>query len=321
MLARWDGCSTAAISSSVRDMPSRRDDRHGPPDAGAARRRRMRALAIVLALTSVFTVVEVVGGVIAGSLALLADAGHMLSDNLALALALGAIWLAGRPPSDRKTFGYRRAEILAALVNGVALVAVAIWIFIEAAQRLEDPPEVEAGVVLGVGAAGLAVNVTAAIILWRARGESLNLRAAFLHVAGDLAGSIGVIVAALIVLGTGWLAADPLISVLIGLLILISAWTIVREATNVLLEAAPRGLDTAELAGRVMALPGVAEVEDLHVWEISSDFPAMSAHVLVEQEVDCHQRRRDIAQMLEREYGITHSTLQLDHVGGEPPPG
>ena len=309
------------ISSSVPDMAPHRDDRHGPPDAGAARRKRMRALAFVLALTSLFTVVEVVGGLIAGSLALLADAGHMLSDNLALALALGAIWLAGRPPTDHKTFGYRRAEILAALVNGVALVAVAIWIFIEAAERLAEPTEVEAGVVLGVGGAGLAVNVAAAVILWRARGESLNLRAAFLHVVGDLAGSVGVIVAALVILATGWLEADPLISVLIGLLILISAWTIVRDATNVLLEAAPRGLDTAELAGKVMALPGVAEVEDLHVWEISSDFAALSAHVLVDHEVDCHERRRDIADMLEREYGITHSTLQLDHVAEAAGPG
>lgn len=292
---------------------------HGVPRDEDGRRRRLRALGAVLVITSVFTVVEVVGGLLADSLALLADAGHMLSDNVALALALGAIWIAGRPATATKTFGYRRAEILAALANGVALVAVSIWIVVEAVGRLADPPDVEGGLVLAIGGAGLAVNLAGIAILWRGRGESLNVRAAFLHVAGDLAGSVGVIASAVVILTTGFREADPLISLLIAGLILISAWTILRDATNVLLEATPRGIDASEVSGRILAWPGVASVEDLHIWEISSDLPALSAHILVSPGTDCHACRRELAENLEGHYGIVHSTLQVDHVGTAPP--
>ena len=221
-----------------------------------------RALTLVLCLTAAFMVAEVVGGVISGSLALLADAGHMLSDAVSLGLALGALSLARRPPTARLSFGFRRAEILAALANGVALVAIAIWIFIEAARRLQDPPDVAGGTALLVATLGLAVNVTGAAILWRSQGESLNMRAAFAHVVADLLGSLGVIVAAVVIITTGWLYADPLVSILIGLLILVSSWRVLREATEILLEATPSGID-ADAVGRCMAGdeedgPGVA---------------------------------------------------------------
>jgi cobalt-zinc-cadmium efflux system protein len=281
---------------------------------GGAPGRRGRALGLALAVTAGFTAVEAVAGLLTGSLALLADAGHMLSDNVALALALGAIWLAGRPPTAGRSFGYRRAEIIAALVNGVGLVAIAIWIFVEAGQRLGDPSEVEGGWVLVVAALGLVVNIVAARLLF-AGGDSLNVRAAFLHVLGDLAASVGVIVGAVIILTTGWRPVDPLVSILIGLLILISSWSVLRESVDVLLEAAPRGVDVDEIGRRMASVAGVAEVHDLHVWTITSGFTSLSAHLLVERDQDCHARRRDVEELLRNEYAIAHTTLQADHLG------
>jgi cobalt-zinc-cadmium efflux system protein len=274
----------------------------------------MKALGAALALTSAYTAVEVVGGLLTGSLALLADAGHMLSDNIALALALGAVWLAGRPATPQRTFGYKRAEILAALVNGVTLVVIALWIFYAAIQRFRDPPDVLAGWMLVVAVVGLFVNVGAGLILYGARGDSLNIEAAFRHVLADLLGSIGVIAAALTILLTGWLPADPLISVLIGGLILASAWAVIRDSTAILLESTPKGIDAGEVGRRMAGAPGVAQVHDLHVWTITSGFPALSAHVLVGAEEDCHLRRRDLEAILESDFGITHTTLQVDHV-------
>ena len=293
------------------------DHRHPqvePPNEGEARRRRSRALALALALTASFTAVEAVTGFLAGSLALLADAGHMLSDNVALALALGAIWLAGRPATAGRSFGFRRAEIIAALANGVGLVAIAIWIFVEAGRRLADPPEVLASWVLGVAIVGFAVNAAAAVLLARGGRDSLNIRAAFRHVLADLAGSIGVIAGAAVILATGWRAVDPVVSVLIGVLILISSWAILRESVRVLLEATPEGLDAEEVGGRMVAVPGVAEVHDLHIWTITSGFPSLSAHVLVDRDDDCHQRRRELEELLLRDYGVAHTTLQVDHL-------
>jgi cobalt-zinc-cadmium efflux system protein len=258
-------------------------------------------------------VAELVGGLVGGSLALLADAGHMLADAGSLGLALGALWLASRPPTARMSFGFRRAEILAAAFNGVALVAIAIWIFIEAARRLEDPPEILAGTTLAVALAGLAVNVLGVAVLLRSGGRSLNMRAALLHVIADLLGSVGVIVAAVIILTTGWLYADPLVSILIGALVLASSWRVLRESLGVLLEAAPEGIDADEVGRRMAAVPGVSEVHDLHVWTITSGFPALSAHVLVPDGEDCHARRRELSAMLLREFGIGHTTLQVEH--------
>jgi cobalt-zinc-cadmium efflux system protein len=268
----------------------------------------------VLTLTLAFTAVEVVGGMLTGSLALLADAAHMLSDNAALAIALFAVWLAGRPSTPERSFGYQRAEILAALVNGVVLVALAIWIFVEAWGRLSDPPEVLAGWVAVVAVAGLAVNLAAAAILHRGGHDTLNMRAALRHVLADAVGSVGVFVAAFVILVTGWGYADPLAGIAIALLVLASSWSVLRDSVNILLEGAPKGMDARGLGRRLTELPGVVDVHDLHVWTITSGFPALSAHVLVERGEDCHARRRELEEILLREYGIEHTTLQVDHV-------
>lgn len=272
-----------------------------------------RALAAALVLTASYTVVEVVGGVLSGSLALLADAVHMLSDNVALAVALVAAWLATKPATPERSFGLKRAEVLAALANGVMLVALAIWIFVEANVRLRDPGDVLGGWMLAIALVGLAVNVGAGVILSGARRHSLNVEAAFRHVFADLLGSFGVAVAAVVILATGWVEADPLVSILIGVLILASAWTILRDSTAILLESTPRGIDADALGRRLASLPGVVEVHDLHVWTITSGFAALSAHVLVRRGDDCHERRRQLERLLHSEFGIEHTTLQVDH--------
>jgi cobalt-zinc-cadmium efflux system protein len=278
-----------------------------------ARDASRRALATALAVTASYTVVEVVGGFLTGSLALLADAVHMLSDNVAIALALGAVWIASKPSTPERTWGYKRAEVLVALANGVALVALAIWIFVAAARRLDDPPDVLGGWMLAIGAAGIVVNVLAAAILSRARG-GLNVEAAFRHVLGDLLGSLGVLAAAVVILATGWVEADPVAGMLIAVLVLVSSWSILRDSTSILLEAAPSGIDTREVGDHLAGAPGVVEVHDLHIWTITSGFPALSAHVLVRRGEDCHARRRELERLLRAEFGIEHTTLQVDHV-------
>jgi cobalt-zinc-cadmium efflux system protein len=294
---------------------------HPHPAVGAAgdrsdRAGNRRALAITLGLTSAFTLAEVVGGLLTGSLALLADAAHMLSDDLSLGLALFAVWLADRPASPERTFGYKRAEILAALFNGVTLVAISIWICIEAYRRFDDPPEILGGWMLGIAATGLLVNLAAFRILHGGgSSESLNVSAAMRHVLADLLGSVGVIVAAVVILTTGWEYADPLISVVIGVLVLGSSWTILRDSTQILLEGSPPGLDVAEVGRAMAALDGVVEVHDLHVWTITSGFPALSAHILVGSETDCHAKRRDLESLLHERFDLDHTTLQVDHRG------
>jgi cobalt-zinc-cadmium efflux system protein len=272
-----------------------------------------RALAIALAITAVYTVVEVVGGIYTGSLAVLADAVHMLSDNVAIALALAAAWLATRPATPGRSYGYKRAEVLAALANGVLLVALSIWIFVAAIQRLTDPPDVLGGWMLVIAAVGIAVNLAAGGVLYRSRAASINVEAAFRHVLADLLGSFGVLAAAVAILTTGWLQADPIVSILIGLLVLASAWTILRDSTEILLEATPRGMDATAIGRRLAGAPGVVEVHDLHVWTITSGFTALSAHVLVRPGEDCHGRRRELERLLHDEFGIEHTTLQVDH--------
>ena len=279
------------------------------------RSRSSRALAVVLALTASYTVVELVGGLLTGSLALLADAGHMLGDVAALGLALAAAWLAARPATPKRSFGYRRAEILAALANGVALVAIAIWVFVEAIGRLDNPPRILGGWMLVVALAGLAVNLVAAGILARVGEENLNVQAALRHVFADLAGSFGVAVAAVVVLTTGWRQADPLAGMAIALLILASSWTILRDSVAILLETTPAGIDAQEVGRRMAAAEGVVEVHDLHIWTITSGFPTLSAHVLVRSGDDCHARRRELQQLLAREFGLEHTTLQVEHIG------
>jgi cobalt-zinc-cadmium efflux system protein len=284
-------------------------------EATSSTERNKRALATVLGLTTTFLVAEVVGGLVTGSLALLADAAHMASDSASLALALFAVWLADKPATPNKSFGYKRAEILAALANGVTLVAVSIWIFIEAYQRLREPPEILGGWMLVVAVLGLLVNVVGATILSRSEGESLNIQGALRHLIADMLGSMGAITAAGVIILTGWRYADPLISVLIGLLVLVSSWKLLRDSVNILLEQTPRGIDASEVGEKMVAAEGVEEVHDLHIWTITSGFPALSAHVLVGQNENCHARRRDLEVLLAREYGIGHTTLQVDHVG------
>ena len=288
---------------------------HSHPHGADTARRNRRALATVFALTATFTVAELAGGLLTGSLALLADAGHMLSDVLSLGLALFAVWLAGRPETPNRSFGYKRAEILAALFNGVTLVAISIWIFVEAYRRFQDPPEVLAGWMLAIAVMGLVVNVAGAWILSRSESDNLNVQGALRHVVADLLGSVGAIVAAGIIILTGWRYADPLISVLIGLLVLGSSWKLLRDSVNILLEQTPRGIDANEVGRKMVGEEGIEEVHDLHIWTITSGFPALSAHVLVGRNENCHAKRRDLEELLAREYGIHHTTLQVDHVG------
>jgi cobalt-zinc-cadmium efflux system protein len=278
-----------------------------------ARLESRRALAAALALTASYTVVEIAGGVLTGSLALLADAVHMLSDNVALVLALVAVWLATRPETSARTFGYKRAEVLAALANGVLLVALAIWIFVEAVIRLRHPGDVLGGWMLLVALLGIAVNVAAGAVLARSRRGSINVEAAFRHVFADLLGSVGVAIAAVVILATGWVEADAVVSILIAALVVASAWSVLRDSTAILLESAPRGLDAEALGRRLAEAPGVVEVHDLHVWTITSGFTALSAHVLVRPGDDCHARRRELEILLRDEFGIGHTTLQVDH--------
>jgi cobalt-zinc-cadmium efflux system protein len=274
-----------------------------------------RALALVLALVLGFAGVEALISVAAGSLALLADASHMLSDALALGLALFAAWLAHRPATPQRSFGWRRAEVLAALVNALVLVALGIAIVWAAIGRLSDPPGVLGGWVLVAGVAGLIVNVVSARILHGA-GSGLNVRAAMLHVLADLASSVGVIVAGLVVLATGWGYADPIAAILIGTLVVASTAGVLRETVGVLLEGAPEGMDAREVGAAIASTEGVVGVHDLHLWTITSGFPALSAHVLVEAGADCHSIRRELEVLLRERFGLSHTTLQVEHAPG-----
>jgi len=273
----------------------------------------LRVLAFAVAIIALFTVVEIVGGLVTGSLALLADAGHMASDAASLLLALFAAWLATHPPTAARSFGYRRAEILAALANGVALVAIAIWIVVEALRRLPDPPDVAGPGVLAIGVIGLVVNVCVIAVMWRSRRDSLNIDAAFRHVMADAAGSVGVIASGAIIVATGWTLVDPILSMAIALLILVGAWGVLRQSVRILLEVAPSGMDIDALGEAIAARPGVVEVHDLHVWTITSGFDALSAHIVVAGDEDCHRRRREVAAFLHERFGIRHATLQTDH--------
>ncbi len=256
-------------------------------------------------------VVEVVGGVVARSLALLADAGHMFTDVAALALSLIAMRLALRPPSPRRTYGYVRLEILAALVNGATLLVIAGLIIREAYHRFLDPPAVNAPVMLAVATAGLVVNIIGAGLLHAHAGHSLNIRGAYLHVLGDLLGSVGAIVAGLVILFTGWMPADPIISVTIALLILLSAWRLVREATDVLLEAAPAHIDMDRLLEELQGVEGLHDIHDLHVWTLTSGFVALSGHGVIDDPASQTAILDQIRECLAR-LGIEHVTFQLE---------
>ena len=281
------------------------------------RRADRRALAAALALLVAFMAAEVVAAVVADSLALFADAGHMLTDVAALGLALAASTLAARPARGRWTFGMSRLEVLAAQVNGLLLLLLGIWIVYAAVRRLLDPPEVRGGIVLVVACAGIAVSLAAAVMLARASRENLNVRGAFLHVVGDLAAFAGTAVAGALVLVTGWDRWDPVASLLVAALLFWSAYSLLRDSTRIFLEMAPGDIDPAAVGRAIAAHPGVVEVHDLHVWTVTSGFPALSAHVLVRRGEDCHARRLQLERLLAEEFGIAHTTLQVEHAAQE----
>lgn len=278
----------------------------------AARSGDQRRLTAALSITALLLVVEVVGGILSGSLALLADAAHMAGDVAALGLSLIALRLAARPATARKTFGFYRLEILAALANGAGLMLLAGLIFAEAYERLLAPPPVRGALMLAVAAAGLAGNVAAVLILARTRRANLNLRGAFLHVVGDLLGSVGTVTASLVILVTGWTVADPLVSALIGLLIVAGAWRLMRDSLDVLLEGVPRGLRYEEVTDAIRAIPGVADLHDLHLWAITSDFPVLTAHVVLAADAEPPGVLRALQVALRERFGIGHATLQLE---------
>ena len=278
------------------------------PDRRSAQRRR---LTWVLAITALFMLVEVVGGVLANSLALLADAGHMFTDVAAIGLSLFATRMARRPPSLEKTYGYVRLEILAALVNGATLLVIAGFICWEAWRRLNAPVAVDGPLLMGVAAAGMAVNTGAALLLHAHAKESLNVRGAYLHVLGDLFGSIGALGAGVVILFTDWYAVDAVVSVLIALLILASSWRLVREATDVLLEAAPAHIDVQAVRAALESVPQLHDVHDLHVWTLTSGFVALSGHGVIDDPTRHGDVLAEIQERLGR-FGIEHITFQLE---------
>jgi cobalt-zinc-cadmium efflux system protein len=282
---------------------------HHAPSADADR----RWLGVALALIAAFVVVEVVAGILASSLALLSDAAHMLTDAGAIALALVALGLAARPAQGRFTFGFGRAEILSAQINGAALLVLAGVIAVEALRRLSDPPDVDAPFVIAVGMAGAAVNVGAAVALGRAERRSLNVEGARQHVLTDLYASLAAAAAGVVILAFGWDRADGVAALLVSALMVRSGWALLRDSGRVLLEAAPEGMDPPAIGNAMAAEPGVIEVHDLHVWEVTSGFPALAAHVLVRPGDDCHGARRRLQAMLRARFGIDHVTLQVDH--------
>ena len=296
-------------------QPQHRHD-HGPGHShvhGAGHDADRRALALALGLIVALLVLEVAAAIVAGSLALLADAGHMLTDAGALAFALFAATLARRPAQGRWTFGYRRLEILAAQANGITLLVVALLIVYGAVRRLISPEEVRGGIVTVVALLGIVVNLAATGILSRASRESLNIRGAFLHVATDAAAFAGTAVAGVLILLTGWYRFDALASLGVAALMLWASWGLLHESASIFLERSPTGIDPEVVGRALVSEPDVVEVHDLHVWTVTSGFPALAAHVLVAPESDCHAIRRNLERMLRERFGLEHTTLQVEH--------
>lgn len=294
-------------------MPEHAPEQHHAL-TGSAAAKNQRALALVLGLTGAFVLVEVVGGLLSGSLALVADAGHTFTDVLGMSTALAAIWLARRPASASWTYGLYRAEMLAALLNSLLPFGIAAFILYEAWQRFRTPHAVQSLPMLGVALLGLAVNLVGVRLLQQGAGESLNIRGAFLEALADLLGAAAVLLAALVILVTGWRLIDPLISVAIGLFILPRAWHLLRSVLKVLLEGTPPSVDMRALEAALKAVDGVVEVHELHVWTITSGFVAMSGHVEVDQR-DSSEVLHDLQSGLRRQFGIEHATLQIERAG------
>lgn len=272
------------------------------------------ALRWTLLLTAVFMVVEFAGGFWSGSLALVSDAGHMLTDVLALGLSLLAIKFATAPANGKKTYGFYRLEILAALANGVTLIVLAGYIFYEAYQRFRSPAEIRSTMMIAVALSGLAVNVAGFLILRSSSRHNLNVRGAFLHIIGDLLSSVAVVIGGLVIRFTGWTVVDPALGVLIGLVILKGAWDLVKESVDVLLEAAPVGVEAAEVEDALLTVTGVRAVRHLHLWSISSGIHALSAHIQIDDQLtsDSDKLLREINGTLEQRFGILHSTVQFE---------
>lgn len=275
-----------------------------------------RLLIASLAIIGLFMLVEVVAGVLTGSLALISDAAHMLTDAGSLLLALGAVLLAARPVSARYTFGLGRSEIVSTQINAVALIVFAVVIAWQAVERLFDPPSVEAGWVMVVGAIGMLVNIVVAVLLARAKRQSLNIAGARAHVLADLYGSVAVVVTGVIIFSTGFQAADSIAALLVAVLMLRSGISLLMQSGRVLLEASPHGLDQNAVVSAMLEMDGVQEVHDFHLWEITTHFPALSAHVLVDAGADCHSIREAASAMLHEKFHIQHTTLQVEHLQG-----
>jgi cobalt-zinc-cadmium efflux system protein len=282
---------------------------HDQGSPAAAHRGR---LAAILVLTLAILAVEVVGGIAANSLALLADAGHMLTDVAGVGMALLAIWFAGRSPTNGRTYGYLRVEILAAVTNAFLLFGVAAFILFEAWRRLSEPPEIASGLMLAVALVGLAANAVSLFLLRDAQRESLNMRGAYLEVMGDFVGSGAVIVAAVVIALTGWTEADAVASALIGLLILPRTFALLREATDVLLEATPKGVDMDRVRGHILDAPGVVDCHDLHAWTITSGMKVVSAHVILADGAEAATTLDALCACLSDDFDIEHSTFQLE---------
>ena len=293
-------------------LPETPPERPGHDHHHGHARGNRRRLSIVLVLTAIYMVAELLGGLWTGSLALLADAGHMLADVAALVLALMAVWFGARPATPRKTFGYYRLEILAALINGVGLVLISFFIFYEAYQRWFAPTVIRSVAMTIVAAGGLVVNLICALLLHRDREEDLNVRGAWLHVIGDALGSTGAIVAGLMITLFGWSSADSLISVFIGLLIVWSSWHLIRDATNVLLEGTPAHINLAAVEEAILETEGVSDVHDLHVWTITSGREALSAHVIHAYSISQSNLLKELRAKLLDRFGVDHLTIQME---------
>lgn len=274
-----------------------------------------KQLKTVLLLTGSYLVAEVIGGIVTGSLALLADAGHMLTDVGGLALALFAINMTQRAASPNRTYGYYRAEILAALTNAVVLIGISLYILYEAYQRFKNPPEVSSKAMLAVASIGLIINIIGMLILRKGSQQSLNMKGAYFEVLSDMLTSVGVIIAAIIMLTTGWYYADPIISAGIGLFILPRTWILLKDAVGVLLEGTPADVNVALLKEKILKIEGVIDVHDLHVWSLTSGINAMSAHVAIKEGVSAKNILENIQAIIKTEFNIAHTTIQIDETG------
>lgn len=272
-----------------------------------------KALLLAFLLTTGFMLAEAVGGYLTNSLALLSDAGHMLSDAVSLGLSLLAFKIGEKRPTSEKTYGYKRIEILAALFNGITLVIISIYILVEAIRRFQEPVEVAGTGMLTIAIVGLFINIGSAFILMRGdTSENLNLRSAFLHVLGDLLGSVGAIVAALLILFFGWEIADPIASILVSILVIVSGWRVTRDTLHILMEGKPRNVNIEEIRSSLTTIPSVRNVHDLHVWAVTSDFPTLTCHITVEQGINTQRVLGEATKRIREQFHIEHVTIQIE---------